>query len=188
MKRPRQTAGFTLVELLIALLLGAVLGGTLLQMLVVDSRASQRLGRLLQERQLGERALELVRQELRLARWVEGRAALAPGCSLAGRPVVLQLGTAAGGVITYSVGAAPAPIWRGQVLMRCGPAYDLAGVLSEGAVQNRVLLDALVEEQGLRLERPAAGLLALRLERLVGPALPLRQELQTEAPFIAAAP
>ena len=183
MKRPRLTAGFTLVELLIALLLGAVLGGTLLQMLVVDSRASQRLGRLLQERQLGERALEL-----RLARWVEGRAALAPGCSLAGRPVVLQLGTAAGGVITYSVGAAPAPIWRGQVLMRCGPAYDQAGVLSEGAVQNRVLLDALVEEQGLRLERPAAGLLALRLERLVGPALPLRQELQTEAPFIAAAP
>ena len=33
-----------------------------------------------------------------------------------------------------------------------------------------------------------AGLLALRLERLVGPALPLRQELQTEAPFIGGAP
>jgi prepilin-type N-terminal cleavage/methylation domain-containing protein len=188
MRAPRGQAGFTLVELLVALLLGSLLSGALVQALLVDSRASQRLAVLLRERQLGERALELMRQELRLARWVEERAALPAGCSLAGRPVVLQLGTSAGGVITYSVGEAPAPIWRGRVLMRCGPAYGLAGALSAGASQNRVLLDALVEQQGMRLERPAAGLLALRLERRVGPGLPLRQALHTEAPLLPAAP
>ena len=51
--------------------------------------------------------------------------------------------------IVYSVGSAPDAIWRGQVLMRCGPAYNLDGVPNlRGAFQNRVLLDALPQAIG----------------------------------------
>ena len=59
-------------------------------------------------------------------------------CSLAGREPVLQLTTTAG-VITYSRGASPSSIWRGEVVMRCGPAYGVDGLLSAGAAQNRVV-------------------------------------------------
>jgi len=44
------------------------------------------------------------------------------------------------------VGPAPSAIWRGRVLMRCGPAYGLDGRLSAGsAPQNRVVIDGLAE-------------------------------------------
>ena len=61
---------------------------------------------------------------------------------MAGREPVLQLTTTAG-VITYSRGASPSSIWRGEVVMRCGPAYGMDGRLSSGAAQNRVVLDQL---------------------------------------------
>jgi len=177
-----------LPELLLAFGLGLGVCALMLQSVLAEGHNSQRLSRLLRERLVAERAFDLLRSDLQRATAAATAAAPADAaCNLGGRAVVLHLDTPEGAV-TYSLGRPAEPIWRGQVLMRCGPAYDLTGVLSEGAVQNRVLLDALVEQQGLRLERPAAGLLALRLERLVGPALPLRQELQTEAPFIAAAP
>ena len=55
--------------------------------------------------------------------------------------------------IVYSVGAAPSPIWRGQVLMRCGPAYGLDGRMDPTSnAQNRVLLDALPPDDGGGLE------------------------------------
>ncbi len=52
-------------------------------------------------------------------------------------------GVVQGQRITYSIGTAPSAIWRGKGLMRCGPAYGLAGELSSGAAQNRVVLDGL---------------------------------------------
>jgi hypothetical protein len=71
-------------------------------------------------------------------------------CSLAGRTPVLHLSTAAG-PITYSVGAAPSAIWRGQVLMRCGPAYGLDGMSTIGSqALNRVVIDGLTAESPMR--------------------------------------
>jgi hypothetical protein len=65
------------------------------------------------------------------------------GCSLAGRIPVLHLRSTAG-PITFSVGAAPSAIWRGRVLMRCGPAYGLDGRITAGsAPTNRVVIDGL---------------------------------------------
>ena len=44
----------------------------------------------------------------------------------------------------YSLGAAPSAIWRGAVLMRCGPAFDLHGGIRGGSrYQNRVVLDGV---------------------------------------------
>ena len=48
--------------------------------------------------------------------------------------------------------------------MRCGPAYGLAGEISSGASQNRVLMDGLTSE-GLRVEVDAPGVVRLRLEQ-----------------------
>jgi prepilin-type N-terminal cleavage/methylation domain-containing protein len=173
-------AGFSLVELLVSLLLAGVVSGALLQALLLDSQASQRLGRQLRERQQGQRALELVRQELQQALWVRtGDQPLQPPggtCALAGRQVVLQLGTASG-LITYSLGPAPDPIWRGRVLLRCGPAYGLDGGLAGGQVQQRVLLDAVAAE-GLRARRPAeSGLLEVTLRRDLAPGQQLEQSV-----------
>lgn len=168
--------GFSLPELLIALLLGGGLAAVLLQLLVVESGTSQTLGRLLRERQLGQRALELVRQELQQAQWVSTALTVPAGCSLAGRTVVLQLGTPAGG-ITYSVGASPSPIWRGRVLMRCGPAYSLSGELASTAPQNRVLIDALPPQAGFAAQEQTSGVLQLRLARQLAAEQPLVLEL-----------
>ena len=180
--------GFSLVELLVVLVLAGALAAVMLQVLTGESRAAQRLGQRWRQRQLGLRALELVRQELLQASAASTAVQWEPGCSLGGRPVLLQLHTAAG-VITYTQGVAPSAIWRGAVLMRCGPAYDLTGNLSPGLPQNRVLLDAVpaAEEalalvdaaepgvQMLRLAQQAADGHALHLElpvRLPGPGVP----------------
>lgn len=188
--RSRQ-AGFSLVELLITLVVGGALGLALMQVLLAENGASQRLGRLLRERQLSQRALELMRQELQQASWVRTAAdppAAAAGdsweassCGLAGRTPVLQLGTHAG-VITYTVGQAPSSIWRGTVLMRCGPAYGLAGELSPGASQNRVLLDGLVNAREGLAVLAQAGLLTLSLQRQLAADQTLTEEIVAPAP------
>ena len=67
---------------------------------------------------------------------------MASACGLSGLAVLLHLEGPAG-VITYTAGAAPSAIWRGQVLMRCGPAFGLHGEPSSGQAQNRVVLDGL---------------------------------------------
>jgi type II secretory pathway pseudopilin PulG len=176
-------AGFSLPELLLVLLLSAGLAALILQALSAESRAAQRLGQLLRERQLGLRALELVRQELLLAEASSVELRWDPGCSLAGRRVALQLQTTAG-VITYSQGPAPSAIWRGAVLMRCGPAYGLAGELSGGQPQNRVLLDGLPADAGGLALIPGGspGVHQLLLERQLLGAPPLRLELPVLAP------
>ncbi|MFM7676584.1 MAG: hypothetical protein ACKO5F_13620, partial [Synechococcus sp.] len=91
-----------------------------------------------------QRTLALIRDDVQRSSRISATPQLEQhACSLAGRLPVLHLTTAAG-PITYSVGAAPSAIWRGQVLMRCGPAFDLAGQPTLGsAAQNRVVIDGL---------------------------------------------
>lgn len=62
-------------------------------------------------------------------------------CELAGRRPVLHLVDSLGRPITYSVGDAPAPIWRSPVLMRC------ARPSTGGAAINQVLIDGLAMPQ-----------------------------------------
>ena len=89
--------------------------------------------------------------------------------------------------ITYSIGTAPSAIWRGTVLMRCGPAYGLGGELSAGAAQNRVVLDGLAPApEGLQVLEGAPGLLRLRLKQQMplrgGAVLPIGLEMGAKAP------
>ena len=179
-RQPSGQAGFSLPELLVSLLLAGVVSGALLQALLLETQASQRLGRLLRERQQGQRALELLRQEIQQAQWVRrgDQGVLPPGgaCSLAGRRVVLQLGSASG-LITYSQGASPEAIWRGRVLLRCGPAYGLDGALAAGAVQQRVLLDALAAEGFSAQTGARAGLLEVTLRRDLAPGQQIEQRI-----------
>jgi hypothetical protein len=130
--------------------LGLALSGVMLQGLMADGQNGARFSRLLRERAAQRRTLELVRHDLAQANAVSTTPELEQhGCGLAGRSAVLHLHTGAG-PITYSVGAAPSAIWRGRVLMRCGPAFALEGELAAGAqAQNRVVLDALAADPPL---------------------------------------
>ena len=133
-----------MIELLLALSLGIGLSGMMLQLLINESSLGLRVNRLWRERSLQHRTLELIRSDVQRASRISTTPQLEQhACSLAGRLPVLHLTTAAG-TVTYSVGAAPSAIWRGHVLMRCGPAFDVAGKPSEtGTAQNRVVIDAL---------------------------------------------
>ena len=166
MKPVRGEAGFSLLELLLALSLGMVLSAVALQSLLADGQRSQHLGQLFRQRSEQRRLLALIDSDALAATALS----VDPDpqrshCSLAGREPVLQLTTTAG-VITYSWGASPSSIWRGEVVMRCGPAYGLDGRLSAGAAQNRVVLDQLPPGQAdgfsARLES-ALGAVAVRL-------------------------
>jgi prepilin-type N-terminal cleavage/methylation domain-containing protein len=145
MAAPRRDQGLTLLELLLALSLGLLLSSAMIQTLLADSRGSTQLLRQLRQRQQQQRVLALVRTELLRSESISLTPAQeAHACDLAGRSPVLHL-SGASGSITYSVGAAPSGIWRGVVLMRCGPAYGLDGRANPAAAaQNRVLVDGLV--------------------------------------------
>jgi prepilin-type N-terminal cleavage/methylation domain-containing protein len=161
--------GFSLLELLLALVIGCGISGVLLETVLAEGRNSQRFGRALRERAVAQRTLELVRGDLLQASGLADPATLAPACNLAGRTVVLHLAPAAGnpaaGPITYSLGKPAEPIWRGRVLMRCGPAYGLHGELGSGTAQNRVVLDGLASSGGFRVQAEGAGVLRLELEQ-----------------------
>ena len=147
------SSGFTLLELLLALSLGTLLCALMLRLIGADLQLSRAMAVRLSETSRQRRSLELIREELGLAHgWmVNPPVSNRWPCRMSGRRPVLAIATqlddsqARGeGAIVYSVGSAPAAIWRGQVLMRCGPAYSLDGVPNvRGAFQNRVLLDAL---------------------------------------------
>ena len=179
-------AGFSLLELLLALSLGLALCGVMLDGLLADGRSSQRLVALQRERAWQRRTLDLIQSDLLQASAVSRNPELeSHSCSLSGRTPVLQMSTPAG-PITYSVGAAPSSIWRGQVLMRCGPAYGLEGELSVGSTaQNRVVLDGLVDDfsKGLKcIDQREAGWIEVVLVR----SLPLlKVELKGQARFSA---
>jgi len=165
MKRCRS---FTLVEPLVALALALVLVAAVARGMMALTSDGERLALLRRERAFQRRVLALMRAELEAARsWGLGTGAGAE-CPLGGRAPVLRMELENRG-ITYSVGEAPSSIWRGRVLMRCGPAYGLEGELSGGAAQNRVVLDGL-EQGGLQVEREAPGVVKLRLRQ----GIPLR--------------
>lgn len=136
--------GFSLVELLLALSLGMVFSGMALQALVGEGQNTQRFTRLLREREHQRRTFELIRADLERAVHLPPTPGdPAPACGQAGRSTVLAFSTPEG-TIVYTVGASPSGIWQRQVLMRCGPAYDLHGRVSAGtAFQNRVVIDGL---------------------------------------------
>ncbi len=150
----RRADGFSLLELLLAMSLGLLFCGVVIQALLGEGRNAQRFTRLLRESTHQRRALALVRSDLERATAVVGPAeGLQPvSCGLAGRSAVLQLRTrvATGtgeAIVTYSVGAPPSGIWQGQVLVRCGPAYGLDGGVNPGsAFQSRVVLDGLATD------------------------------------------
>jgi len=137
-------AGFSLIELMLAMSLGIALSGAILQLLISDSQLGLRVNRMLRERSVQHRTLALIRDEVLIANRISAAPQLEQhACNLAGRLPVLHLTTAAG-AITYSVGKAPSGIWRGQVLMRCGPAFSLEGNWSTTTTpQNRVVIDGL---------------------------------------------
>ena len=165
-------AGFSLVELLLAFALGLSFCALMLQAVLAEGHNGQRLARVVRERQVSQRALALLRSDLQRATKVVTGAATglgvsAPACSLAGRAVLLHLETAEG-PITYSVGKPPEPIWRGQVLMRCGPAFGLDGSPSAGQALNRVLLDGLAPKGSTTVQQGSAALqLVLRQQFVI---------------------
>ena len=175
----RQCArGFTLLELLLALSLGTALFALLLRLIGADLRLGSAMAERLQTTGLQRRTLALIKAEIATAQgWmVDPPPSSSWPCRLSGRRPVLAIAMGAGDpdargsdVIVYSVGQAPSAIWRGQVLMRCGPSYGLDGVINlEGAYQNRVLLDALPDRSvpGFSAQNhPTLPLLQLQLEQ-----------------------
>ena len=145
--------------------LGMALFVTLLQALLLQGRGNERLVRLVREQGVQRRTLALLRSEILRAERLElGESlALQPACSLSGRRPVLHLQTSQG-TISYTLGAPPSAIWRGQVLMRCGPAYGLDGEPSAGNSQNRVLVDGLASG-GFEAKRSGPGRLRLGLQQ-----------------------
>lgn len=187
--------GFSLVETLVALSVGLSLAGSIMHTLLWQSQVHGRLSRLVREQTWQQRTLNLIAADVGQS----NRVSASPlsekaACPLAGRQPVLHLESRAG-PITYTVGSAPSTIWRGRVLMRCGPAFDLQGNLSaNGLAQNRVVLDGLPHQpspwtgcntllgssgnelgssfqQGFSACLDASGaLLGIRLEQELGPA------------------
>jgi prepilin-type N-terminal cleavage/methylation domain-containing protein len=179
----KREEGFTLIELMLAMALGLVVAGVAMQGLIGSGRSGERLALLLRERTVQRRTLALLRSELAAAEsWTAGSATGA-ACNLSGRTPVVHL-VVENQPITYSIGAAPSAIWRGQVLMRCGLAYGLAGELSPGTAQNRVVLDG-VPTGGLEVVQEAPGLVRMRLKQefpLPGSSTPLKIKSEMGAP------
>jgi hypothetical protein len=159
----RAAAAFSLVELLLALTMGLVLSTAMLKLLLMEARQGSLLVRQWRERTFQRRTLDLVRNDLRRAVAIRVGSAGSSPCPLSGREPVLQINTAEG-AITYSLGLPPSSIWRGRVLMRCGPAFGLDGEPSRGASQNRVVIDALAPK-GFWAEIQGPGQVRLGMEQ-----------------------
>ena len=176
--KTRAENGFTLIELLLSLSLGSLLFVVLLQLIGADLRLGNNMASRLRESAQQRQTLELIRGELAMGSgWeIDPTPSHQWSCGMAGRQPVLAIGLdgsdsrASAQTIVYSVGSAPSAIWRGQVLMRCGPAYGLDGVIRPGGkAQNRVLIDGLPKE-GLGFQArqdPQSKVLHLALEQAV---------------------
>ena len=176
-----RSAGFTLVELMLAMVLGLMLFGVVVRLLMAESAQGVAMAQRLQMRRLQHRALALVKGDLAsAAAWQLQPVSDANWrCSMAGRQPVLAItprhGTSA---VVYSVGEAPSAIWRGAVLMRCGPSFDLYGQVSaSGHYQNRVVLDGV--EQFTVEQDPNLPLLKLQIEQFFDAGFDRRQRLRS---------
>lgn len=165
--------GFSLVELLLALALGLMLVAVIGEALLGELGHSGRLARILRERSVSYRALELMRMELQEASAVHVMpgAIQRAGCALADRTVLLHLDFMPEAAqpgnedVTYSLEPKPDGIWRGQTLMRCGPAYGLDGQMEEDSVAvSRVWLDGIAPN-GVTLSRKGQDLVEVVLNR-----------------------
>ena len=164
MRSTRAAQGFTLVELMLAALLGTFLCGVVFQLLFAETRQGGALAESLQLKQWQRRTLQLVKDDLdRASSWQ-----IAPDpsadwpCALADRQPKLAITPRDGSdPVVYSLGPPPSSIWRGDVLMRCGPAFDLWGGVRRGSrYQNRVVLDGVDRFQ---LHQPS-GLPVLQMQ------------------------
>ena len=164
MRRSHPDQGFTLVELMLVVLLGCLICGVAFQLLFAETRQGGSLAESLQLKQWQRRTLELVKGDLeRASSWrIDPDAAEHWPCALAGRqPKLAILPSDGSEPVVYSLGTAPSAIWRGAVLMRCGPAFDLHGGIRSGSrYQNRVVLDAV---ESFQLQQPP-GLPVLQME------------------------
>ena len=164
MLKPHSDQGFTLLELMLAALLGCLLSGVAFQLLLAETRQGGSLAESLQLKQWQRRTLELLKSDLqRASSWrVDPDASESGACGLAGRQPKLAITPRDGSdLVLYSLGPAPSAIWRGSVLMRCGPAFDLQGGIRAGSrYQNRVVLDGV---DRFELQQPL-GLPVLQME------------------------
>ena len=165
-QQPR-TGGFALVEVMLALVIGLAVLLLMAEALLADSGYARRLGRLLRERVVAQRALALIAGEVQQAELITRSSPTGDtkGCGLAGRGVRLHLQVPAGAIV-YSLEANPSAIWRGTALMRCGPVYGVDGSLHAGTRESSVLIDA-VAGNTLSIQDLSSGLL-LQLERRFG--------------------
>jgi type II secretory pathway pseudopilin PulG len=146
MRADRSATGFTLVELMLAAALGVLFCGVVSQLLLGELRQGGSLAQSLLMKGVQRRTLALVKQDLNQAvAWqIDPSPSADWPCPLAGRRPLLAIQPRNGSnPVVYSLGTAPSAIWQGQVLMRCGPAFDLNGRSSGGSYQNRVVLDAV---------------------------------------------
>ena len=146
MRADRSATGFTLVELMLAAALGVLFCGVVSQLLLGELRQGGSLAQSLLMKGLQRRTLALVKGDLsHAASWrIDPSPSADWPCSLAGRRPLLAIQPRNGSnPVVYSLGTAPSAIWQGQVLMRCGPAFDVNGRPSGGSYQNRVVLDAV---------------------------------------------
>jgi len=164
MRKPSAAQGFTLVELMLAALLGSLLCGVAFQLLFAETRQGGSLAESLQLKQQQRRTLQLVQGDLeRASSWrIDPDSSESWPCALAGRQPKLAITPRDGSdPVVYSLGSAPSAIWRGDVLMRCGPAFDLHGGIRSGSrYQNRVVLDGVDRFQ---LHQPS-GLPVLQMQ------------------------
>ena len=118
----------------------------------------------LQLKQWQRRTLALVKGDLeRASSWqIDPDPSGRWPCPLADRQPRLAITPTDGSdPVVYSLGPAPSAIWRGEVLMRCGPAFDLHGGIRNGSrYQNRVVLDGV---ERFELHQPS-GLPVLQMQ------------------------
>lgn len=139
--RPRgqwQNGGFSLIETLMALCVSCLMGTVMLNAFRWQMQIQKQSLQQMREKEWRNRALDRIVRDVKNATLISTDPLKAtPACNLENRTPVLHL-TMTSSTITYSVGTAPSPLWRGTVLMRC--ARDPNGVIT-----NRVLIDALAQ-------------------------------------------
>ena len=171
--RPKQRdgadAGFSLLELLLVAGLGAVLCGVALQLLLGEARQGGALAQRLILRRLQRRTLQLIKGDLADAKRWQLQPDPQPdwSCPMAQRDVLIAIHPVHGSApVLYSLGVAPSGIWRGKVLMRCGPAFDLQGrSRASSGYHNRVVLDAI---DTIKLQQPLGlPVIEMELEQLL---------------------